>query len=392
MEDNTQRAELLSELLSNGTMDRSGTMHRMRETGIALDYPYYRVALIPDLDLLAEKKIPLQTVEQLANDAIYNGHAYAVEHRGMLLLILGTKQGGDTGPHPIEDTMRHLIGVLRGSYGVEISICLGCEVYSPRDLPASYRTAMDLYDSALTNGAEIPAVSVSRPTLSGQNNMIYLSELHLMLGYLINGEFQAAAQILARVFDSYVQENKFYHSVMSERLEFFVSTFIQAAEAAISDNSEAIQTYLVLKSQLDNLQYPLPKERIHEIYRRIAAVAERAAEARQQSIIGPAMETRAYIDEHYTDPMLDNTMLSDALGYSVSYLTRLFKTAFDQTILSYITTRRISAAEMLLRETNMTVEDIAVRVGYNSASTFTRAFQKTHAASPNLYRKSAGKK
>ena len=85
-------------------------------------------------------------------------------------------------------------------------------------------------------------------------------------------------------------------------------------------------------------------------------------------------------------------MLSDALGYSVSYLTRLFKTAFDQTILSYITTRRISAAETLLRETNMTVEDIAVRVGYNSASTFTRAFQKTHAASPNLYRKSAGKK
>ena len=40
MEDNTHRAELLSELLSNGTMDRSGTMHRMRENGIALDYPY----------------------------------------------------------------------------------------------------------------------------------------------------------------------------------------------------------------------------------------------------------------------------------------------------------------------------------------------------------------
>ena len=108
---------------------------------------------------------------------------------------------------------------------------------------------------------------------------------------------------------------------------------------------------------------------------------------RRQAAIGPALQTKQFIDAHYGDPMLDNTMLSEQLGFSVSYLTRLFKQAYGQTILNYITSQRLKAAESLLKETDLTIEEIAVTVGYNSASTFTRSFQKKYSASPNQYRK-----
>ena len=49
---------------------------------------------------------------------------------------------------------------------------------------------------------------------------------------------------------------------------------------------------------------------------------------------------------------------------------------------------RYSASRTLLRETNLTFAEIAEALGYNEASSFTRAFQRWTGMSPSAWRKS----
>lgn len=49
---------------------------------------------------------------------------------------------------------------------------------------------------------------------------------------------------------------------------------------------------------------------------------------------------------------------------------------------------RIQEACHLLEETDMTISDIADKIGYNNALTLTRAFKKIEGTTPGQYRQS----
>lgn len=388
--DQNERKNILEGLIIDGVIDKSAYQQALREYQIELTKPYYRVALLPDLEAPSEDELWERTQHLGASvqNALDNSQVFAICHDASAVLVIGTEAGGMEGGKLIQAAMASVVEVAEPKLEAATTVFLGCEVYSPRDLPASYRSAAAVYERSLERDAVVETVNLETQTLSGETNTIFLEELHLMLGYLITSDFQSASRILARVFESYTQEPTRY-SIVIERLEFFRSTFTQAVEAAITDNLGAIEAYLRNRKILDNADQPISIEKVHKVYRDIAVIAEGAVAQRRQEIIGPAKQTKAFIDEHYSDPMLDIAMLSERLGFSDSYLSRLFKSAYNQTILSYITDKRLGEAAFMLRDTAISVDEIRTRVGYNSPSTFSRAFHKRYAMSPNQYRQSA---
>ena len=68
---------------------------------------------------------------------------------------------------------------------------------------------------------------------------------------------------------------------------------------------------------------------------------------------------------------------------------RLFKRVTHDTIFSYIRLYRITQASKLLRETGLSVEDIATECGFASASYFISAFKKCLKTTPLRYRNGA---
>ena len=57
------------------------------------------------------------------------------------------------------------------------------------------------------------------------------------------------------------------------------------------------------------------------------------------------------------------------------------------TFLEYLSGVRMEAAKQLLKETNRTVADICMAVGYNDVRYFTKSFTKYSGLKPNEYRK-----
>lgn len=100
----------------------------------------------------------------------------------------------------------------------------------------------------------------------------------------------------------------------------------------------------------------------------------------------------AYIEKQYADPNLSLTMVADAFGITASYLSHFLKQNANENFVNLLRARRIQQAELLLKQTNMTLEEIARAIGYTSGIVLMRNFKKIHGIAPGQYRDKYGGK
>ncbi len=99
----------------------------------------------------------------------------------------------------------------------------------------------------------------------------------------------------------------------------------------------------------------------------------------------PALERISFhIDDNSE---ISEEKLASSCGMSISTFRRRFIKGAGISPKCYITNTRMSYAEYLLTETNLTVLDIAGRCGYNEISGFNRTFLSFFKTSPSKYRK-----
>ncbi|WP_322087358.1 GlxA family transcriptional regulator [Burkholderia sp. BCC1999] len=78
--------------------------------------------------------------------------------------------------------------------------------------------------------------------------------------------------------------------------------------------------------------------------------------------------------------------LANELDVSERTLIRRFQAALDQTPLRYLQSLRIEAARGLFEAADLTIEEVAVKVGYSDVSSFCRLFKERVGLSPGAYR------
>lgn len=78
--------------------------------------------------------------------------------------------------------------------------------------------------------------------------------------------------------------------------------------------------------------------------------------------------------------------LADVSGVSEAHFSRSFKQAFGVPPHRYLLTRRIEKATTLLRDTDLSITDIAFQTGWQSLGTFGRIFRDITGESPGTMR------
>jgi transcriptional regulator GlxA family with amidase domain len=87
-----------------------------------------------------------------------------------------------------------------------------------------------------------------------------------------------------------------------------------------------------------------------------------------------------------SDPLSRIQDWAVALNLSQSHLQHLFKEATGVGLGHVLTEKRLQRAAELLSNTNLSIKEIAGAVGYEHASSFTRAFEKRFVHGPRQYR------
>lgn len=77
---------------------------------------------------------------------------------------------------------------------------------------------------------------------------------------------------------------------------------------------------------------------------------------------------------------------AERLNYNPSYLWRVLRKEMDITFSDYLAKYRLGIAKNWLEETDMSIGDMAMRLGYNNSQNFIRYFKKLEGITPGKYR------
>ena len=98
---------------------------------------------------------------------------------------------------------------------------------------------------------------------------------------------------------------------------------------------------------------------------------------------------RDAMDRAYAEP-LDVRTVASVAHVSEAHFIRSFREVFGETPHRYLQRRRVERSMFLLRETDRSVTDICLDVGFTSLGTFSRTFREIVGETPSGYRTGHG--
>lgn len=118
---------------------------------------------------------------------------------------------------------------------------------------------------------------------------------------------------------------------------------------------------------------------------KISISAENVSKALNDVQKTPVDKAIAYLNENYAED-LSLERMSQIIGISSYYFSKLFKVETGTTFVDYLTDLRMTKASELLAFGKGTVKDVSSAVGYVDANYFSRIFKKRFGVSPSEYK------
>lgn len=169
-------------------------------------------------------------------------------------------------------------------------------------------------------------------------------------------------------------------------------------DAAENDLDKAMAHLEAAEADLNAPHAHTQPENVAETVAEPQPVAEQPVEPEPEELKlqqEAAFAERMYLlfeKEHvYLNPRLRLSELATLLGTNRTYLSQYFNQNCESTFYDFVNDYRIHHAKLLLHSTDDTLETIAMNSGFNSLSTFRRAFVQREGMSPIEFRASNGK-
>jgi AraC-like DNA-binding protein len=123
------------------------------------------------------------------------------------------------------------------------------------------------------------------------------------------------------------------------------------------------------------------EETLSQIEEALARTQDRNDPARRL-----ARQAMAFIQDRFAEP-ITRSDIARHLGLSERYFNRCFRQETGIPPMVYLNRCRIRQAQQLLLQTDRSVTDIALDVGYSSPAYFSRIFQRETGVSPTSFRR-----
>lgn len=101
----------------------------------------------------------------------------------------------------------------------------------------------------------------------------------------------------------------------------------------------------------------------------------------------PIVETiKSFINDQYKDDYLNLTLVSEKFNLSSTYLSRLLKQETGLSFVEYVTQVRLNNAIMLMKNIDLSINEISCQVGFKTQHYFSTVFKKSLGIAPSEYR------
>ncbi|MGO4106888.1 helix-turn-helix domain-containing protein [Paenibacillus sp. YAF4_2] len=389
------RRQLFNELISGQRGDKM--MERLRRLNLLPNVGQYAVMVVRlnryD-DFQADNTLHEQNVlkfalgnvmQELANSEGLQGWGeWSASDR--ITFVFATD---DTGPQ-VQDQLRKTALVAREWVGehlrFNLSIGIGSIVNDWGGIGRSYRDALNgmEYQFAIGHHAITYSGDIPQDQPRGMFNYMQQCTNCVQEFRLTNESWRDTFEQLFKHFETDVMKD--------EDILSFIQLFLQMLSRELKELSDSLNECLDgtrISELLVNLRgtsaLPEMKELLSDYLVQVYDTYVAMSQAKGYKTM--ITEIRAYIQENFADPDLSLKHLSDRFEISGKYASHLFKLEYDMKFVDFLVQLRMQQAERLLVETEETVQNIALQVGYANSITFGRVFKRLTGVTPGEFRK-----
>ena len=283
----------------------------------------------------------------------------------------------------LKRTFINIIADLDTLLGFDNTATISAVHSSPLSLFELYGENKHTYDYSWNLENRVHTFSEMQSTPMSARELLELSNLEKE--FLSDAEhllFYEASVVLDTILD--------YHLRHADRLsEILTSTtarmrtvlaIVQMATSLEDNDLDQMNELIHKLSACESI--PEMRDRVHDCFASLADFVPQQNRRKGEMVL-------EYINNNAANPSLNAQMICDRFRISNTYLSRLIKKETGKKLVDCIHACRIENAKLLLRDTNLGIEQIAVQTGFSNRYGLIRAFRTAENMTPSEYREKA---
>ncbi|OBZ07814.1 helix-turn-helix domain-containing protein [Bacillus sp. FJAT-26390] len=334
-------------------------------------------------ELYAARLILKQTLTTL------DSHLHMTDLGSDKVVMIFTGQDGEAGSEAARERIQAALGKLAdiaySDYKISFNAAFGDSFSAMIDVSHSYEQAKQMMEYTDYESKK----SIIWFTDSRLETATYYYPMDIeqrLISTIRAGEPDEAKRMIITVMEKNTENQQLSIEMKQQLVGELKGTLLKLLDQKAFMESELLHT---LKNQMISIQasnaISVIQDEIIEIVDSLCSVIN---SKKNHAHFQTVEEIKHFISEAYGDSELTLYRIAEKVERPEKYISQLFKEVTDINVSDYLEMIRIEQASALLRSNACTVDEIAVRVGYNSSHSFRRAFKRVMGIAPSAYRQS----
>ncbi len=206
-------------------------------------------------------------------------------------------------------------------------------------------------------------------------------DIEAWMDFFEEGRYGEIFKEVGRYIDNLIHVKR----VNSEVLNHLFHDVMQAFCIAV--DKKGVQMHLLFEDEESIKLYQSATKSVRDFKNWVMHLVQKAAASVEMAANTNSVVNRVkkYIGNNISEE-LTRVQLADFVYLSPDYLSRVFKQETGMQLTEYIAQKRIQGAKRLLKETDMSIGDIAFAVGYSNWAYFSKVFREKCQETPAQYR------
>ncbi|MDD2955304.1 MAG: response regulator [Oscillospiraceae bacterium] len=267
---------------------------------------------------------------------------------------------------------RRMMGYAREHLEAELTFCMG-SFLPPEKMSEQFREVYSFFQSQGKPGAGVLLLG-----RDGENKTPYQKpDTQTWVMLLEKGRGKDLLAAVERYLDQCLEQGTLNGATLRQFQQDFYHIIYLVADQYLVDRTEIGAGAQWSLTDLEGVK-ATAGELVHWLIRRLG----------NDSGSNTAVDrAKAYIDANLLGADISRDKVADYVGLNPEYLSRTFKKQEGISLLEYIQAKKVEIACRLLKDTGLSVSDVAAKLGYANFAYFAQVFKKTTGLTPMAYRK-----
>lgn len=293
----------------------------------------------------------------------------------------------------VVEVLNHGLTAIRQYFNMVISAGVSSIHENFIGVTSCYQEATDILEWTRSYGApgEVALFDSRRSNASKlAQHVMHLESRRLLLNYLMVENFEAAEKItqdFLQILEIRNPPNAYRFIAQNGIIEDLSAALEYLCGEQASLRHPAADALIAELQSAESLSEC--RRLIQAVFAELIAIREEKDQFFQHDL--KLNQIRDYVDQNLSDYNLSVTGLAKSVNLSVSKVARIIRSKLGISTLDYIQKTRIEMAKKMLVETDLNINEISRRVGYENFRTLNTIFKKVEGITGTQYRENARK-